>query len=326
MKMIKLISKTCYKLYVVLFCCILNTGVLNASNRLDVDTTVYVVADEGPKFKGDMTQWIGENVQYPQVAWDNGIMGKVIVAFIVEKDGKVSNVQVVRGVHESLDAEALRVFNKMPAWKPAKINGENVRYRFTCPLMFNIERAVAEPYSYDEFIAMLEREGKIPLENIQEETDPVIIQMYVAQKQQFLKGGESAFKLVLDRMSPSYNVRVPANFIREYKLDKEQQKKLKVVYKWKRLEQETNDHFSLNIMLLRNHRVFHFSHDSILNSTDPVQRYIQTIKTFTGTRLITIRLMSNHFLFHQIIEIQQVLFGIHAFPYFHFFQDIQMSK
>ena len=99
MKMIKLISKTCYKLYVVLFCCILNTGVLNASNRLDVDTTVYVVADEGPKFKGDMTQWIGENVQYPQVAWDNGIMGKVIVAFIVEKDGKVSNVQVVRGVH-----------------------------------------------------------------------------------------------------------------------------------------------------------------------------------------------------------------------------------
>ena len=193
MKMIKLISKTCYKLYVVLFCCILNTGVLNASNRLDVDTTVYVVADEGPKFKGDMTQWIGENVQYPQVAWDNGIMGKVIVAFIVEKDGKVSNVQVVRGVHESLDAEALRVFNKMPAWKPAKINGENVRYRFTCPLMFNIERAVAEPYLYDEFIAMLEREGKIPLENIQEETDPVIIQMYVAQKQQFLKGGESAF-------------------------------------------------------------------------------------------------------------------------------------
>ena len=238
MKMIKLISKTCYKLYVVLFCCILNTGVLNASNRLDVDTTVYVVADEGPKFKGDMTQWIGENVQYPQVAWDNGIMGKVIVAFIVEKDGKVSNVQVVRGVHESLDAEALRVFNKMPAWKPAKINGENVRYRFTCPLMFNIERAVAEPYLYDEFIAMLEREGKIPLENIQEETDPVIIQMYVAQKQQFLKGGESAFKLVLDRMSPSYNVRVPASFIREYKLDKEQQKKLEVVYKWKRLEQE----------------------------------------------------------------------------------------
>ena len=238
MKMIKLISKTCYKLYVVLFCCILNTGVLNASNRLDVDTTVYVVADEGPKFKGDMTQWIGENVQYPQVAWDNGIMGKVIVAFIVEKDGKVSNVQVVRGVHESLNEEALRVFNKMPAWKPAKINGENVRYRFTCPLMFNIERAVAEPYLYDEFIAMLEREGKIPLENIQEETDPVIIQMYVAQKQQFLKGGESAFKLVLDRMSPSYNVRVPASFIREYKLDKEQQKKLEVVYKWKRLEQE----------------------------------------------------------------------------------------
>ena len=85
---------------------------------------------------------------------------------------------------------------------------------------------------------MLEREGKIPLENIQEETDPVIIQMYVAQKQQFLKGGESAFKLVLDRMSPSYNVRVPASFIREYKLDKEQQKKLEVVYKWKRLEQE----------------------------------------------------------------------------------------
>ena len=238
MKMIKLISKTCYKLYVVLFCCILNVEILNASDRSGIDTTVYVVADEGPKFKGDMTQWIGENVQYPQVAWDNGIMGKVIVAFIVEKDGKVSNVQVVRGVHESLDAEALRVFNKMPAWKPAKINGENVRYRFTCPLMFNIERAVAEPYLYDEFIAMLEREGKIPLENIQEETDPAIIQMYVAQKQQFLRGGGRALKLALDRMSPSYNVRASAGFVREYKLNKGQQKKLEAVYKWKSLEQD----------------------------------------------------------------------------------------
>ena len=171
MEIIKIASKAWYKLYVILFCCILNAGVLNASGRLDVDTTVYVVADEGPEFKGDIIQWIGENVQYPQVAWDNGIMGKVIVAFIVERDGKVSNVQVVRGVHESLDAEALRVFNKMPAGKPAKIKGENVRYRFTCPLTFNIERAVAEPYSYDEFITMLDREGKIPLENIQEETD-----------------------------------------------------------------------------------------------------------------------------------------------------------
>lgn len=238
MEIIKIASKAWYKLYVILFCCILNAGVLNASGRLDVDTTVYVVADEGPEFKGDMIQWIGENVQYPQVAWDNGIMGKVIVAFIVEKDGKVSNVQVVRGVHESLNEEALRVFNKMPAWKPAKIKEENVRYRFTCPLTFNIERAEAEPYSYDEFITMLDREGKIPLENIQEETDPVIIQMYVAQKQQFLKGGESAFKQALDRISPSYNVRVPASFVREYKLDKEQQKKLDAVYKWKRLEQE----------------------------------------------------------------------------------------
>ena len=97
MEIIKIASKAWYKLYVILFCCILNAGVLNASGRLDVDTTVYVVADEGPEFKGDMIQWIGENVQYPQEAWDNGIMGKVIVAFIVEKDGKSFNVQVVRG-------------------------------------------------------------------------------------------------------------------------------------------------------------------------------------------------------------------------------------
>ena len=86
LKMIKLIHKTWCKLYMILFCCILNVEILNASDRSGIDTTVYVVADEGPKFKGDMTQWIGENVQYPQVAWDNGIMGKVIVAFIVEKD------------------------------------------------------------------------------------------------------------------------------------------------------------------------------------------------------------------------------------------------
>lgn len=98
--------------------------------------------------------------------------------------------------------------------------------------------AVAEPYSYDEFIAMLDREGKVPLENIQEETDPAIIQMYVAQKQQFLRGGGRALKLALDRMSPSYNVRASAGFVREYKLNKGQQKKLEAVYKWKSLEQD----------------------------------------------------------------------------------------
>ena len=76
------------------------------------------------------------------------------------------------------------------------------------------------------------------MENIQEETDPAIIQMYVAQKQQFLRGGGRALKLALDRMSPSYNVRASVGFVREYKLNKEQQKKLEAVYKWKSLEQD----------------------------------------------------------------------------------------
>lgn len=76
------------------------------------------------------------------------------------------------------------------------------------------------------------------MENIQEETDPAIIQMYVAQKQQFLRGGGRALKLALDRMSPSYNVRASAGFVREYKLNKGQQKKLEAVYKWKSLEQD----------------------------------------------------------------------------------------
>ena len=76
---------------------------------MDEDTTIMVVAEVQPDFNGNLNQWIGENVQYPEEAYANQIDGRVFVTFVIEKDGAVSHVRVVRSAHPLLDAEALRV-------------------------------------------------------------------------------------------------------------------------------------------------------------------------------------------------------------------------
>ena len=93
-----------------------------------------------------------------------------------------------------------------------------------------------------------------------------------------------------------------------------------------RIDQETHDHLPLNITLLCHYRVLHFSYNPVLYPPDSQLRNIQMIKTFTGTRLVIVGLVGDSHFFHQITEIQRVLFGIHTFPYFRLFQDIQMSE
>ena len=78
---------------------------------MDEDTTIMVVAEVQPEFNGNLNQWIGENVQYPEEAYANQIDGRVFVTFVIEKDGAVSHVRVVRSAHPLLDAEALRVIS-----------------------------------------------------------------------------------------------------------------------------------------------------------------------------------------------------------------------
>lgn len=86
-----------------------------------------------------LLKWIARNLQYPEIAAENGVQGKVIVQFVVEKDGSISKATVVRGVDASLDKEALRVVNKMDKWQPGKQGGKPVRVKYTLPIQFKLQ-------------------------------------------------------------------------------------------------------------------------------------------------------------------------------------------
>ena len=83
--------------------------------------------------------YLRANTRYPAAAQKAGIEGRVIVSFIVESNGSVSNVEIVRGVDSDLDQEALRVVRQMPEWKPGKQDGSTVRVKFHLPIKFMLE-------------------------------------------------------------------------------------------------------------------------------------------------------------------------------------------
>ena len=95
-----------------------------------------------PSFPGGekaMMQWLTENMQYPVIAQEQGIQGRVIVRFVVGPDGKVSGAEVQRSLDPSCDREALRVVNKMPKWVPGKQNGQAVSVYYTLPVLFKLQ-------------------------------------------------------------------------------------------------------------------------------------------------------------------------------------------
>ena len=105
------------------------------------EEVVFQVVEEMPEFPGGMGEcmkWIGQNIKYPKEAHDKGVQGRVIITFIVEKDGSITEPKVARGVSPALDAEALRVVSTMPKWKPAKQRGQVVRVKYTIPVMFRL--------------------------------------------------------------------------------------------------------------------------------------------------------------------------------------------
>ena len=93
---------------------------------------------EFPGGMGECMKWIGQNIKYPKEAHDKGVQGRVLITFIVEKDGSITEPKVARGVSPALDAEALRVVSTMPKWKPAKQRGQVVRVKYTIPVMFRL--------------------------------------------------------------------------------------------------------------------------------------------------------------------------------------------
>ena len=103
---------------------------------------IFVVVEDQPQFPGGteaLMQYLGDNVNYPKEAHEKKIQGRVIVNFVINKDGSISDVNIVRGVDPLLDAEAIRVISAMPNWKPGKQRGETVRVRYTLPISFKLK-------------------------------------------------------------------------------------------------------------------------------------------------------------------------------------------
>ena len=97
---------------------------------------------EKPKFQGgdanDFSKWVNQRLVYPEVAKENGISGKVMVEFIVQKDGSVTDVKALRSPDQSLSDEAIRVVKSSPKWTPGKQRDRNVPVKYTFPVIFQL--------------------------------------------------------------------------------------------------------------------------------------------------------------------------------------------
>ena len=103
---------------------------------------IFQVVEEMPEFPGGMGEcmkWLGKNIKYPTISQENGVQGRVIVQFVINRDGSIVDAKVVRGVDPYLDKEALRVVNAMPKWNPGKQRGKAVRCQFTLPVQFRLQ-------------------------------------------------------------------------------------------------------------------------------------------------------------------------------------------
>ncbi len=100
---------------------------------------VFTIVEDQPEFPGGheaLYKYLSDNIRYPTMAREAGIQGTVFVTFVVERDGSISNVDVVRGIGGGCDAEAIRVVKNMPRWQPGKQRGQPVRVQFNLPVRF----------------------------------------------------------------------------------------------------------------------------------------------------------------------------------------------
>lgn len=116
---------------------------VEAPEEEEEEEVVFVVVESMPEFPGGqqaLFKYLGDNVKYPVIAQENGIQGRVICQFVVNKDGSIVDIEVVRsGGDPSLDKEAVRVIKSMPKWKPGKQRGKPVRVKFTLPVNFKLQ-------------------------------------------------------------------------------------------------------------------------------------------------------------------------------------------
>lgn len=146
-----------------------NKFVTNKKEVVERDTLnpVFEVVEDMPEFpEGGMQglmAYLSKNIRYPEKAFKEGTQGRVVVQFIVEKDGSITNVKPLRNINPELDTEAVRVLSTMPKWKPGTQRGETVRVKFTVPVMFRLqERNTTPAYAPVEKTEEIATVGKMP--------------------------------------------------------------------------------------------------------------------------------------------------------------------
>jgi TonB family C-terminal domain len=121
---------------------IIQEQVIAAPKVEDEQPVSIAMVEQKPEFPGGeaaMYKWLGDNIVYPSAASEEGVQGRVVVEFVVGKDGSISNVKVVRPRHPALDKEALRVVKAMPNWLPGRNNGQPVKVTYTLPVTFKLQ-------------------------------------------------------------------------------------------------------------------------------------------------------------------------------------------
>ena len=93
---------------------------------------------EFPGGQGALLQYLAKSIKYPVIAQENGIQGRVVLSFVIEKDGRLTNIQVLQTPDRSLSEEAIRVLNKSPKWSPGKQRNQVVRVKYTLPVDFRV--------------------------------------------------------------------------------------------------------------------------------------------------------------------------------------------
>lgn len=186
-----------------------------SSSASSEDDEIFQVVEEQPEFPGGMSElmkYLQKEIKYPKEAQEQGIQGRVIVQFVVNKDGSITEAKVMKAVHPLLDAEALRVMGTMPNWKPGKQRGKEVRVRFTLPITFHlsggstdkvqeaaktaqtettnsgdeifqvVEHMPEYPGGMEELMKYLQKEIKYPKEALEKKTQGRVIVQFVVEK------------------------------------------------------------------------------------------------------------------------------------------------
>ena len=107
-----------------------------------VEQEIFKIVEEMPSYPGGeqkLMEYVAKNIKYPQIARETGIQGRVFVGFVVEPDGSISNVKLLRGIGGGCDEEAMRVIKSLPKWKPGKQRGKAVRVSYQIPVFFKLQ-------------------------------------------------------------------------------------------------------------------------------------------------------------------------------------------